>query len=163
MAKPRIGEPMPAFTLPGPDGEPVALPSLLGRGPVVIYFYPKDETLGCTREACSFRDRHEELVAAGAQVVGISPDPPDSHKAFAANHNLPFLLLSDVDKRVFQQLDVSTMFGVLTGRETFVLDRDGIVRHHVAGLLDPSRHVRESLAVVKRLVSGANAATSAVS
>src|SRR4051812_33557633 len=95
--RPRVGERAPGFVLAGPQGKPVALADLLGKGPIVLYFYPKDETSGCTAEACAFRDAYEDFVAAGAEVVGVSRDDQAAHARFAANHRLPFLLLSDLN------------------------------------------------------------------
>src|SRR5690606_31358812 len=90
-----VGHPLPDLKLPGPDGKPVRLRDLAAGKVLVIYFYPKDDTPGCTAQACGFRDAYEDFVEAGAEVVGISQDPPASHRAFAQKHRLPFLLLSD--------------------------------------------------------------------
>src|SRR5664279_3661458 len=126
---PRVGERAPEFTLVGMDGATVKLGELLKRGPIVLYFYPKDETAGCTIEACSFRDSHEEFVKAAAQVVGISRDDQTSHQRFAAKHSLPFQLLSDPTEEVHDAYGVGTTLGVLRDRVTFVIDSHGIVRH----------------------------------
>src|SRR5262245_11061634 len=95
--QPSSGERAPDFTLPGPEGRPVHLADLLTRAAVVLYFYPKDDTTGCTIEACGFRDVYAEFTAAGAEVVGVSRDDVASHARFAAAQRLPFLLLSDLD------------------------------------------------------------------
>jgi thioredoxin-dependent peroxiredoxin len=146
---PKIGDRMPAFELPSADGTVVRSEDLLGRGPIVLFFYPKDETPGCTAEACAFRDEYEEFLSAGAIVVGVSPDSAERHQAFAQRHRLPFLLLADPDKRVFALYGVKNFLGLVPGRETFVIDRAGIVRHHVRTSLQPVRHVREALAAVR--------------
>jgi thioredoxin-dependent peroxiredoxin len=140
---------MPRFVLRDSEGREVRSDDLLGRGPLVVFFYPRDESWGCTVEACAFRDQHEDFVAAGAAVVGISPDSADSHKAFAANRRLPYLLLSDPDKRVFQAFGVDDVLGVVTGRETFVMDAGGVVRWRLRSNLMPTRHVRAALEAVR--------------
>ena len=95
-----LGDRAPDFTLPDAGGKSISLHDLEGKGPIVVFFYPKDDTPGCTVEACSFRDRFDAFVEAGAAVVGISSDPPDSHGRFAQKHGLPMTLLSDVDGKV---------------------------------------------------------------
>jgi len=141
---------MPHFSLPSATGV-VDTRTLLGKGPMVLYFYPKDETQGCTIEACTFRDEHEAFAAAKVTIVGVSPDSIDSHRAFAERHALPFLLLSDPDRRVFDLYGVESFLGMMPGRETFVMDADGVVRHHIRSALRPKRHVREALAVARHL------------
>jgi peroxiredoxin Q/BCP len=151
MARLRVGDPMPAFTLPSASGAEVSSNDLVGKGALVLYFYPKDETLGCTIESCAFRDQHADFLAAGATILGISPDSPDSHRSFAAHHKLPFTLLSDPRRSVFALFGVASDFlGLVPGRETFVVDRAGVVRHHVDSPF-PAKHVREALATVRGL------------
>jgi peroxiredoxin Q/BCP len=147
----KIGELMPAFALPDADGRLVSSGELLGRGPLVVFFYPKDETIGCTREACGFRDVFAELSGAGATVVGISADDGESHRRFRAHHALPYVLLSDVDGQVAERFGVRRMWGLLPGRETFVMDSDGVVRAHLRSLSQPTRHVELALNMVHRL------------
>lgn len=143
---------MPRFELPSTQGGVVRAADLIGRGPIVLYFYPKDETLGCTIEACAFRDIYAEFVAAGATVLGISPDSPESHRGFVAHHQLPFTLLSDPDRQVFRLYGVRDAIPRLVpGRETFVADKDGIIRHHLRANLSPKKHVEQALAVVREL------------
>src|SRR3954449_2304912 len=121
--RPRIGERAPDFTLVGPGGKSVALADLLGKGPIVLYFYPKDETTGCTLEACAFRDLHDDFVAAGAEGVGVSRDDQASHARFAEHHKLPFLLLSDGSGEVHASYGVRQhLGGLLKDRVTFVID-----------------------------------------
>jgi peroxiredoxin Q/BCP len=144
---------MPAFELASATGEIVRSADLVGRGPLVIYFYPKDETLGCTIESCAFRDRHPEFLAAGATVLGVSPDSPESHRRFASRHGLPFTLLSDPERRVFRLFGVADVFGLAPGRETFVVDAAGVVRHHVRANFQPRKHVARALEAVRRLAA----------
>jgi len=146
-----VGERAPDFTLPTAAGGRFHLADLRGRRAVVLYFYPKDETLGCTAEACAFRDDYEVFAKAGAEVVGVSGDTEESHRAFAAHHRLPFVLLSDRDGEVRKRYGIARWFGILPGRVTFVIDRDGIVRHVFDSQLQATRHVREALATVRGL------------
>jgi peroxiredoxin Q/BCP len=128
-----VGQPAPDFTLPDQDGQEVTLSKLRGR-PVVLYFYPKDDTPGCTTEACSFRDARAAYEKAGAKVIGVSPDGVKSHRKFADKYQLPFTLVADPEKAVCQSYGVwqeKTMYGKKTMgvvRSTFVIDAEGIVR-----------------------------------
>ena len=149
-AAPRSGERAPDFTLPGAEGRPVHLADLLARGAVVLYFYPKDATAGCTVEACGFRDVYTDFTAAGAEVVGVSRDDVASHARFAAAQRLPFLLLSDVDGQVHDLYGVrSRLGGLLRDRVTYVIDRGGIVRDVYTSKLRFSEHVTRALAAVR--------------
>jgi peroxiredoxin Q/BCP len=128
-----IGQPAPDFTLPDQDGHNVTLSALKGK-PVVLYFYPKDDTPGCTKEACNFRDARAEYEKAGARVIGVSPDNPASHKKFAAKYELPFTLVADTDRNVCEAYGVwkeKNLYGKKSmgvERTTFLIDREGIVR-----------------------------------
>jgi len=128
---PTIGKPAPDFTLPSTLGEPVTLKSFKGRKTVVLYFYPKDETPGCTREACDFRDHFAELERHGVVVLGVSTDPIDSHLKFKEEHKLPFTLLSDEDAAVskhygvYKQKNVYGKKSMGIERTTFVIDKTG--------------------------------------
>jgi peroxiredoxin Q/BCP len=143
-----VGQPAPEFTLPDQDGGSVSLSSLKG-GWVVAYFYPKDDTPGCTAESCSFRDSFEEFTDAGARVVGISSDSVESHKAFATKHNLPFTLLADTDGSVRKAFGVGKTLGLIPGRVTYVLDPEGVVRHKFSSQFKPKSHIDEALEVIK--------------
>lgn len=145
------GEPMPATTLVS-DAGPVELRSRVGK-PLVVYFYPKDETYGCTREACSFRDQYEDFVAAGADVIGVSRDDAKSHASFKEHHKLPFTLLSDPGGKIAAAWGVKPVLGLLPGRVTFVFDKEGILRHKFDSNIRFGRHVDEALGVVKKLAS----------
>jgi thioredoxin-dependent peroxiredoxin len=152
LTRPQVGDRAPSFTLPGPGGKPISLDELLARGPVVLYFYPRDETAGCTVEACAFRDSYDELRAAvaGAEVVGVSRDDERSHAAFAAHHQLPFPLLSDPDGKVHAAYGVGQILG-LKDRVTFVIDREGTVRHTFDSKLRWHAHVDQALAAMRKL------------
>ncbi len=155
MPRPKVGERAPDFTLPNADGEAVRLGELLARKVVVLYFYPKDETAGCTVEACAFRDAYEDFTAAGAEVVGVSRDDTASHTRFAAHHKLPFTLLSDAGGTVHALYGVQSHLGFLRDRVTFVIDRSGIVRKVFTSMIDMRGHVQSSLPVVRGLVGQA--------
>jgi peroxiredoxin Q/BCP len=146
-----VGDKAPDFTLPSSSGEPVTLSEVYGRRTVVLYFYPKDDTPGCTVEACSFRDRYDAFNDAGAEVIGVSSDSTDDHGRFAAKHRLPMKLVSDADKRLRKLYDVRATLGLLPGRATFVIDRTGTIRHVFVSQLRFGRHAEEALEVVKRL------------
>ncbi len=147
----QVGECAPAFTLPNQSGTPVNLADLLGQKPIVLYFYPKDDTPGCTAESCAFRDSYEIFQEAGAEVIGISADTPSSHQQFATKYRLPFTLLSDRDNRVRKLYGVPATLFVLPGRVTYVIDRQGIVRHIFNSQLDFNAHVQESLTALRRI------------
>lgn len=139
---------MPETTLIGPDG-PVQLRERVGK-PLVVYFYPKDDTFGCTREACTFRDHYEDFLHAGAEVIGVSRDDAASHDRFKAKNRLPFTLLSDPGGKVTDAWGVRGPLG-LPGRVTFVFDKDGVVRHRFESSIRFGKHVDEALEVVKQL------------
>lgn len=147
----QAGEPAPDFSLRSASGETIRLSDFRGKAEVVLFFYPKDHTPGCTAEACSFRDRHEAFGEAGAVVIGISSDTGESHQRFADRHRLPFLLLSDGDGRVRSLYGVPKTFGLIPGRVTLVIDREGVVRHAFSSQFRPGRHVAEALAVLGRI------------
>jgi peroxiredoxin Q/BCP len=116
-----------------------------------LYFYPKDETPGCTKEACAFRDSYEVFAQAGAEVIGVSSDSADKHAAFAGHHQLPFTLLSDDKGEVRKSYGVPSTLGLLPGRVTYVIDRTGTVRHIFSSQINIGRHVNDALDVVKQL------------
>lgn len=150
-----VGEKAPGFTLPSAAG-PVSLESLLGERAVVLFFYPKDDSPGCTAEACSFRDQYDAFVEAGADVVGISPDSPDSHAHFSAKHALRVKLLSDPGGKVAALYGVSKTLGLFPGRATFLIDRHGVVRHRFVSQLQFRRHTSEALDAIRKLGSSAH-------
>jgi peroxiredoxin Q/BCP len=148
MANLQAGDPMPDSTLVGPEG-PTKLREHIGK-PLVVYFYPKDETYGCTKEACGFRDQYEDFVSAGAEVIGISRDDAASHAKFRDHHKLPFTLLSDPGGGVATSWGVRSTLGI-PGRVTFVFDKAGVVRHRFDSMLRFGKHVDEALEIVKTL------------
>jgi peroxiredoxin Q/BCP len=142
------GDPAPDFTLPDQDGTATTLSDLRGSW-VVLYFYPADDTPGCTAESCSFRDSHEDFVDAGARVVGISGQGVESHKKFAEKHRLPFTLVADEGDEVRTRYGVSKTLGLFPGRVTFVIDPDGIVRKVFSSQFRPTKHIGEALATIR--------------
>jgi peroxiredoxin Q/BCP len=152
-ASPRagVGDPAPNFALPNAAGEVVRLSDFLGKKDVVLYFYPKDYTPGCTAEACSFRDNYEVITEMGAEVLGISSDSQESHQGFAAQHRLPFPLLSDEDGAVRKRYAVPATLGLLPGRVTYVIDKQGIIRHVFVSQINIDRHIAEALAGLRQL------------
>jgi peroxiredoxin Q/BCP len=147
----QAGDKAPDFTLPSQTGEPVRLSDRLGAHSVVLYFYPKDETRGCTAEACAFRDSYEVFTEAGAEVIGVSSDSVDKHAGFAGHHELPFTLLSDKGGAVRKSFGVPAALGVIPGRVTYVIDRAGTVRHVFNSMTNIGGHVDDALTVVKQL------------
>jgi thioredoxin-dependent peroxiredoxin len=147
----KVGDKMPIFGAKDQDGNDFYIESVLYKKILVIYFYPKDETPGCTKQACSFRDEYEDIKNAGAEVIGISGDSTKSHKKFAQNHKLPYTLLSDNDKSIRKLFGVPTMMlGLIPGRVTYVVDLKGIVQM-VYNSMDASQHIPKSLEAIRKL------------
>jgi thioredoxin-dependent peroxiredoxin len=144
-----VGSVAPDFTLPSQSGEIVSLGDFLGTRPVVLFFYPKDNTLGCPKEVCAFRDSFEELGRLDAEVIGISSDSVESHKGFAEKHKLPFTLLSNQGSRVRRLYGVPSTFGLFPGRVTYVIDKEGVVRHIFSSQLGVERHVEEAIQALR--------------
>ena len=157
MAKITTGDMAPEVTFSSHTGERLALGHYRGHKAVVVYFYPKDYTPICTREACAFRDAYEDFVDAGAVVIGVSADSDQSHRSFAQSHRLPFLLASDVDDTIRNAFGVPKTLGVLPGRVTYIIDKQGIVRHVFNAQFLGERHVKEALEVVRELVRESSA------
>ena len=150
----QVGDQAPDFTLPTQSGESYRLKYHLGERVIVLYFYPKDNTSGCTAEACAFRDSYEVFTDAGADVIGISSDSVDKHAGFASKHALPFTLLSDQGGRIRKVYGVPGLLGVIPGRVTYVIDRAGVVRHVFSSMTNIDGHVNDALRVVKELQAG---------
>ncbi len=148
----RVGEAAPGFECPAHDGSVVSLDRLRGRS-VVLFFYPRDETSICTKEACGFRDSYERFKELQAAVFGVSADGRRSHQAFAGRHRLPFLLLCDEDRVLRRKFGVKRLLGLFDGRETFVIDESGIVRHVVRAAFSAGRHVEEALQTLQSLAA----------
>ena len=151
MTSIQVGDRAPDFTAHSQTGQPVSLADYRGKSAVVLFFYPKDGTAVCTKEACSFRDSYEEFVQAGAVVIGVSSDSEESHQAFASGHRLPFVLLSDADGALREAFGVPKTLGIMPGRVTYVIDKEGVVRLVFSSQLAADRHVAEALAVVRQL------------
>jgi peroxiredoxin Q/BCP len=139
----------PDFTLPSQSEKMVSLRDFLGNKPVVLFFYPKDNTLGCTKEVCAFRDDYEEFGKLDAEVIGISSDSVDSHRRFASRHDLPFTLLSDEGGKVRKLYGVRNSFGLFPGRVTYIIDGEGMVRHVFSSQLNVERHVEEAIEALR--------------
>ena len=136
----KAGSRAPEFILPDTDGVDTALSDLLQNGTLILYFYPADFTPGCTKEACSIRDIHNDIQSVGLQVVGISPQDGDSHKRFRDEHNLPFLLLSDTEKVAIKMYDVDGPFGAGVRRATFLINQDRTIRDAMLADVRIGRH-----------------------
>jgi thioredoxin-dependent peroxiredoxin len=147
----QVGDVAPDFELPDQSGTPVRLRDLVGQRPVVLYFYPKDKTPGCTIEARAFRDSYGGFAATGAEVLGVSSDSVASHRRFVASEGLPFRLLADRAGVVRELYGVERTLGVLPGRVTYVIDRTGVVRHIYSSQLQVTRHSREALDALRAL------------
>ena len=147
----KVGDTAPDFTLPSQSGASVSLKDFIGQKTVVLYFYPKDDTPGCTAEACAFRDSYEVFKDAGAEVIGISDDSPTSHQKFVAKYKLPFTLLSDTGKQVRKLYGVPSTLGLLPGRVTYVIDKNGVVQHIFSSQLNFKAHVEEALKTLQQL------------
>ncbi len=144
---PAIGEKAPSFSLPDQNGKTVQLSDFLGS-PVVLFFYPKSFTPGCTQEVCSFRDQFAVFQDAGAAVLGISDDSIETQAAFAAQHQLPFLVLSDRKGQIRKLFDVPKTLGILPGRVTYVIDAQGVIQHVFSSQLNVEKHIQEAIHVI---------------
>ncbi|ERT07449.1 AhpC/TSA family protein [Lyngbya aestuarii BL J] len=147
----KVGDTAPDFTLTSQTGESVSLGDFRGNTAVVLYFYPKDDTPGCTSEACAFRDSYQVFKDAGAEVIGVSSDSAYDHEQFAKKHNLPFILLSDSGSQVRKLYGVPATLWILPGRVTYVIDKEGVVRHIFDSMLDFKAHVDEALRTLKAI------------
>jgi peroxiredoxin Q/BCP len=143
--KVKVGSVAPNFTLPSQSGEMVSLEDFLGHKPVVLFFYPKDDSPGCTKQVCAFRDDYEEFGRLDAEVIGISSDSVESHRSFSAKHHLPYTLVSDEGGKVRRLYGVLNTLGLFPGRVTYVIDREGVVRHVFSSQVGIDRHVEDAL------------------
>ena len=147
------GEALESLTLLDAQGESVSVSSLLGPGNgrkwLVLFFYPKDNTPGCTAQVCAFRDAYQDFVDAGALVVGISSDSASSHQQFETKHQLPFTLLSDPKGEARRAFNVPKTLGVLPGRVTYVFNPQGVLQHRFVSQLNIDGHIREALTVIR--------------
>ena len=146
------GDQLPSLTLEDQDGKKVSLDDFKGERPLVIYFYPKDNTSVCTAQACGFRDNYEAFQEAGAEVIGISKDSVESHKNVANKRKLPFILLSDSKRKALKAFGVPSMlFGLVPGRVTFVADKHGKIVHTFRSDFKADQHIDNALKMLKKL------------
>ncbi len=142
----------PQFTATLDSGETFNLGDWRGRKHVVLYFYPKDDSPGCTREACAFRDKYEPITALDAIIVGVSADSADSHQQFREKHSLPFPLIPDTDKRLSKLYGARGLLGLMTARVTYVIDKQGIIRgafrHEVRGI---GHHIEDAVRTLQEI------------
>ncbi|WP_374507047.1 peroxiredoxin [Flavobacterium sp.] len=149
----QVGDVVPQFSAVDAQGTLFDSASVIGKKPVVLYFYPKDNTPGCTAQACSFRDQYEDFLDLGAEVIGISSDGLASHQKFTAQYKLPFLLLSDTDKKIRKLFGVPTaFFGLLPGRVTYAIDAKGVVQMVFNSML-AGQHIPKALEAIKKIVT----------
>ncbi|HAH55450.1 MAG TPA: peroxiredoxin [Flavobacterium sp.] len=149
----QLGDKIPNFSAKDSSGNDFESSSVIGIKPVVFYFYPKDNTPGCTAQACSFRDQYEDFKDLGAEVIGISSDSVQSHEKFAKRYKLPFLLLSDNDKKLRNLFGVkANLFGLLPGRVTYVADQNGIIQLIFDSLM-ATNHIPKALKIIKKMAS----------
>jgi thioredoxin-dependent peroxiredoxin len=150
----QIGDHCPIFSLPDSLGKDIQVNDYLGQKILVLFFYPKDDTPGCTKEACAFRDAYADFVDLGCEVFGISSDAAATHQNFQQKHQLPYPLLSDSQKKVRQQFGVpGNLFGLIPGRVTYVIGLDGKVAGIFNSQTNPVGHITEALKVVKSLLT----------
>jgi peroxiredoxin Q/BCP len=148
----KVGDVAPDFRLESQSGS-FGLKDMLGEKDVVLYFYPKDNTPGCTTEAMRFRYSYEVFKDLGAEVIGISSDSVGSHRDFASKCNLPFTILSDSGGKVRRLYGVPSSLGLLPGRVTYVIDRKGVVRYVFSSQFNPAKHVEEAVRVLREIRS----------
>lgn len=147
----KVGDKAPDFTLPSQLGDNVTLSEFFGTKNIVLYFYPKDESIGCTKEACKFRDEYDVFTSLGAEVLGVSSQSVESHKSFATHHGLPFILLSDEKSEVRKLYGVPATMGIIPGRVTYIIDKKGIVRHIFNSQYQPEKHIEEAIKILREL------------
>ena len=147
----KVGDTAPDFTLPSQNGSSVSLKDFRGKA-VVLYFYPKDDTPGCTAESCGFRDQYEVFKTSGAEIIGVSGDSSESHQKFATKYQLPFTLLSDKGDQVRKLYGATTAFGLVPGRVTYIIDSSGVVRHIFNSMFNFKAHVEEAIKTLQQLV-----------
>jgi peroxiredoxin Q/BCP len=147
----KIGDKVPSFTLKDQNGLDFSSQEFAGKTAMVIYFYPKDDTPGCTKEACSFRDTYSDFRDLNAKVIGISADNVSSHKKFAEKYNLPFSLLADTKNQVRKLFGVpNSMLGLVPGRVTYIVNEKGLVTGIYDNMFNSERHIKESLKALKK-------------
>jgi len=145
----KVGDKAPIFEAITDSGEKISLADFIGKHNIVLYFYPKDNTPGCTREACAFRDNWNLLKDYNVVVIGVSSDDINSHKKFKEKYQLPFILVSDPDKRIRELYNAKGF--ILPARITFVIDKRGIIRHIYNSQFNPENHVKEALKTLQKI------------
>ncbi len=149
----QLGDKIPDFSAKDSKGNDFKSSSIVGKKPTVFYFYPKDNTPGCTAQACSFRDQYEDFKDLGAEVIGISSDSIASHEKFVQQYQLPFILLSDHDKKIRKLFGVKPdLFGLIPGRVTYVADKNGIIQF-IFDSMNATNHIPNALETIKKMVS----------
>lgn len=146
-----VGDTIPAFSLRDQNNSLISISDYIGKKILIIYFYPKDESRGCTKEACSFRDNYNEFTKAGTMVIGINSGSVDNHRKFMQNHQLPFTLLSDPENKVLKMFGVKTKFFFITGRETFVVDKSGKIVFTFDSFTNGAAHEQETLQFIRSM------------
>jgi peroxiredoxin Q/BCP len=147
----QVGDNIPHFTALDTNGNLFESQTVIGKKPLVIYFYPKDNTRVCTEQACSFRDQYQDFTTLGAEVIGVSSDSVKAHQKFATQYQLPFLLLSDADKKLRNLFGVpNDLLGLIPGRVTYVIDREGVIQLVFNSMLGKI-HIQKALEMLKSM------------
>lgn len=147
----QVGDNAPDFSAIDTQGKLFNSETILGKKPFVIYFYPKDDTRVCTVQACSFRDQYQDFTALGAEVIGVSSDSLQSHQKFSSRYKLPFILLSDADKKLRKLFEVpNDLLGLIPGRVTYVIDKEGIIQL-IFNSMSGKIHIEKALEILKKM------------
>ena len=147
----QVGDNAPDFSAIDTQGKLFNSETILGKKPFVIYFYPKDDTRVCTVQACSFRDQYQDFTALGAEVIGVSSDSLQSHQKFSSRYKLPFILLSDADKKLRKLFEVpNDLLGLIPGRVTYVIDKEGIIKL-IFNSMSGKIHIEKALEILKKM------------
>jgi len=148
----QVGDTIPEFSLTDQYGKSFNIDRLLSQKSIVLYFYPKNETVGCTKQACAFRDNYQDFQQVGAEVIGISSDSEASHNSFADHYNLPFILLSDTNGEIRKKFGVkANLMGLIPGRTTYIIDKQGIIRYIFNSQIHIEKHISEALRILNEL------------
>lgn len=146
----KVGDKLPSFILKDQFGKAFNSDDFIGKTAMVVYFYPKDDTPGCTKEACSFRDSYQEFTDKNVKVIGISSDSVKSHKNFADKYNLPFILLADTKKEVRKLFGVpNSVLGLIPGRVTYIVDKKGVIIYIYNSMTKAESHIKEALQAIQ--------------
>ena len=148
---PNTGDKCPVFSLRNQDNQLISIEDYIGKKTIIIYFYPKDNTPSCTKEACAFRDAMQNFNNLECEVFGISADSIHSHKAFSLRYNLTFQLLSDSNNLVRKQFKVpANLFGLIPGRVTYIINKSGFIAHLINSQTNPDKHIQETLDFIQK-------------